>query len=82
MRPYIVVTDCPNESQKYSEAKNELKTMIDIKPNVSEDFAAIYEKFPCNYYSGRLLSGLVRKYHSLLFHFEEKQLFKFEIDQL
>lgn len=31
-------------------AEKTLKSMVDIKPKVLEDFMAIREKFPCNNY--------------------------------
>lgn len=34
----------------YSDIQDKLKAMTGIKPSVSEDVAAIIEKFPCNGY--------------------------------
>lgn len=41
-------TDCPKLFQNYSDAVDKLKTAVDIKPKVIQDFNAIHEKFPCN----------------------------------
>lgn len=43
----IVATDCPGADGKFSEIIDKLKTMIDIKANVVQDFTAIRDKFPC-----------------------------------
>lgn len=40
--------DCPELFESYSKSMDKLKSMIDIKPKVVQDFAAIVEEFPCN----------------------------------
>lgn len=41
--------DCPEISQSNTEAIDKLKSMIDIRPKVVQDFNTMYEKFPCGY---------------------------------
>lgn len=51
--------DCPQRFEQHTEAFNKLKSMVDIKPKVIQDFATIHEKFPCFYMSTLLLQRFV-----------------------
>lgn len=44
---YVAARDCPHLIRIYSEIMGNLRTMIDIKPEVFQSFNTIREKFPC-----------------------------------
>lgn len=61
----IVASDYPDHYRYYSEAVDKLKSMIDIRPKVFEDFAAIQEKFPCNTKVNEWQQSFVRNFSCL-----------------
>lgn len=48
--PFVIAdaTDCPKQYQEYSAMNDELKSMIEIKPDILRDVTIIIEKFSCN----------------------------------
>ncbi|XP_037040224.1 uncharacterized protein LOC119077144 [Bradysia coprophila] len=60
--PDLGPTECSDELRKYSipQAEDMLKSMIDIKPKVLQDFLAIREKFSCNFYALKCLQSFVK----------------------
>lgn len=44
----VAAKDCDAESQKFSKTIDQLKSMIDIKKKVIQDYIAIRDKFPCH----------------------------------
>lgn len=58
-------SDCPSHTSQLSEELDKLKTMIDIRPKVIEDFTTIREKFPCNSAAQICLKRFVSRFNSL-----------------
>lgn len=48
VRIKIASADCPTWTSEYSGKIDELKSMIDIRSKVIDDFNAIKENFPCS----------------------------------
>lgn len=58
-------SDCPSHTSQLSEELDKLKTMIDIRPKVIEDFTTIRETFPCNSAAQICLKRFVSRFNSL-----------------
>lgn len=65
----LAESECPKDFEYYySKPSNTIKTMVDFKPKVVQDFTVIRDKFPCNRYVIDFLRQFVSEFGFLAFY--------------
>lgn len=68
----LAIFDCPCTDyyhcplRMYNYSIDSIKTIIGVKPKVGQDIIAIFEKFPCNEITSRVLGMFVSKKYCLI----------------
>ena len=75
----IAASDCPKNFRSYTQATDDLKSLIDIKSKILQDFTTIRANFPCSVMTVDFLRSFVSKQRNIL---NSKKLFFFTFEMI